>query len=148
MPPHLPAFPVPAGPTSRSNTQPDVVTVTADVAMANVEELVPAGTVAPGGADHLWYAPTVVANRASESHSALRWVVLPHTGRSAAGGAQRHALRRTLPTTTTAGDLLAFLDWGATGRREESAAGSGETEPTTLLVDGDRLSLLGTMVAP
>ena len=110
--------------------------------------LVGDGWLLPGGADHLWYAPTVVANRASELHSALHWVALPHTGRSAAGGAQRHALRRTLPTTTTAGDLLAFLDWGATGRREESAAGSGETEPTTLLVDGDRLSLLGTMVAP
>jgi hypothetical protein len=96
----------------------------------------------PDGADRLWHSPTVVANRASEPNSAMHWVALPRSGRSTGADAALHVLRRTLPSSTTSGDLLAFLDWGAPRRQAAAVGDHGESEPTALLVDGDRLSLL------
>jgi len=99
------------------------------------------GWLLPAGTDRLWHAPTVAANRADEPHAALHWVDLPMRSASS-GGAQRHVLRRSLPATTAADDLVAFLNWGPT-EGGSVAGGSGDTEPTALLVDGETLGLLG-----
>jgi len=104
--------------------------------------LVGDGWLLPDGANSLWHAPTAVANRASELHSALHWVALPRSGRSTSGDAPLHVLRRALPPTTTSDDLLAFLDWGASWDHATVVGDHGETEPAALLVDGNRLSLL------
>lgn len=104
--------------------------------------LVGDGWLLPAGADRVWHAPSVVANRAGEPHGAPHWLVLPDTRRSATGGAARHVLRRTLPPTTVAGDLLAFLDWGLVGGSGAIVGEPGKTGPTALLVDGERLHLL------
>ena len=102
--------------------------------------LVGDGWLLPPGTDRLWHAPTVVVNCADEPHSALHWVDLPM--RPATSSAQQHVLRRLLPATTAAGDLIAFLNWGPA--EGGSAAGDPhDSEPTVLLVDGERLGLLG-----
>ena len=101
------------------------------------------GWLLPDGADRLWHSATVVANRASEPHSTLRWVALPRAN----GDGALHVLRRTLPPTTASGDLLAFLDWGTPRRYATALRGRDESEPTALLVDGGRLSLLEARAA-
>ena len=102
--------------------------------------LVGDGWLLPPGTNRLWDAPTVVVNRADEPHSALHRVDLPV--RPLTGSAQQHVLRRSLPATTAAGDLIAFLNWGPA--EGGSVAGDPhDSEPTVLLVDGERLRLLG-----
>jgi diaminopimelate decarboxylase len=90
----------------------------------------------PGRAARVCSAPTVIANRASERHDCAHWLCLPHI-RSGGGGAQRHFLRRRLPATTQAGDLVAFLDWGLGGN--PAAVGDDNVAMTlpALLVDGE-----------
>ena len=100
------------------------------------------GWLLPKASERVWQAPTVLANRASESHSALYWLTLPDAGRTAAGGAACHVLRCPLPPTTTAGDLLAFLDWRPVRTIPAITGDSSRTTPTALLVDGNRLGLL------